>query len=74
MRFDIWRFSEELVAASLNGVVQGLLVIFAVWLGLRAFGRTNAATRHAVWFVTLLIVAALLLPETKGRLLTAEAG
>lgn len=45
--------------AILNGVVQGLALAALVWALLRVFPRTNAATRYAVWSVTLVLVAGL---------------
>ncbi len=52
--------SDRLLSAAVNGVYQGVLVAAVVGLVLRLAPRTNAATRHAVWFGTLLFVAALL--------------
>jgi beta-lactamase regulating signal transducer with metallopeptidase domain len=51
---------ERLLSATANGVYQGILVTVLAGLALRWFTRTNAATRHAVWFGTLLFVAALI--------------
>ncbi len=42
-----------------TGVLQGLLLAVGVLVGLRAIPRSSAATRYAVAFVTLLVVAAL---------------
>lgn len=50
---------HQLLGALFNGGYQGLLLAAIVWLGLRGMSRSNAATRHTVWFVTLLVVAAL---------------
>ena len=50
---------ETFLSATANGVYQGTLVAALVGLVLRLF-RTNAATRYAVWFGTLLLVAALI--------------
>ncbi|HTH48377.1 MAG TPA: M56 family metallopeptidase [Candidatus Limnocylindria bacterium] len=52
-------FSHRLLGALFNGGYQGLLLTLSVWLGLKLVSRSNAATRHAVWLVTLLAVAAL---------------
>jgi beta-lactamase regulating signal transducer with metallopeptidase domain len=46
--------------AILNGWWQGILLTFLVWLVLRDLRRISAATRVAIWHVTLLVV--LLLP------------
>lgn len=51
--------ANRLLSALLNGVYQGALLTILVWLGLKFFPRTNAATRYAVGLVTLLLVAAL---------------
>ncbi len=49
--------SHRVLGALFNGGYQGLLLTLAVWAGLKLVPRSNAATRHAVWFVTLLVVA-----------------
>jgi beta-lactamase regulating signal transducer with metallopeptidase domain len=51
---------ERLLSATANGVYQGVLVAALAGLALRFFPRTNAATRHAVWFGVLLFVTALI--------------
>src|ERR1051326_5090896 len=53
--------SERLLAAVMNGVYQGVLVTVLVALSFRVFRRTNAATRHAVWLCTLVLLVSLLL-------------
>ncbi|MGV3774668.1 MAG: M56 family metallopeptidase [Verrucomicrobiales bacterium] len=45
--------------ALLNGSYQGMLLIVATGLILKVLPRTNAATRHAVMLVTLIIAAAM---------------
>ena len=60
MRIEILTFCDQLVAAVANGIYQGIIVAALVWLSLRALGRTNAATRHAVWFCTLLLLVSLM--------------
>ena len=63
MKNEILTACDQLVAAALNGVCQGMLLVLLVWAGLRALGRgTNAATRHAVWFGTLFL-AVLIVPD-----------
>lgn len=59
---DPW--AQRVLGALFNGGYQGLLLTLAVALALRWTPRANAATRHAVWFVTLLLVA--LLPVLHG--------
>lgn len=51
---------EHLLSATANSLYQGILIALLAAFILRLFGRTNAATRHAVWFGTLLLVAALI--------------
>src|SRR6267154_825270 len=60
MKIEILPAADQLVAAAANGIYQGVIVTLVVALCLRRFGRTNAATRHAVWFCPLLLVASLL--------------
>jgi beta-lactamase regulating signal transducer with metallopeptidase domain len=48
-----------ITSAILNGICQGLIVTVLVWLALRAFPGIPAATRHAVWSIAFLVVAAL---------------
>jgi beta-lactamase regulating signal transducer with metallopeptidase domain len=65
-----------ITSAVLNGICQGLIVTALVWLALRAFPGSPAATRHAVWSIALLAVAALPLaplfaPAAAGRMETA---
>lgn len=52
-------FAHRIVAALFNGLYQGMVLAAVLWLGLRLFRRTNAATRHAAGFVGLLAIAAL---------------
>lgn len=47
------------LGALFNGLWQGLLLTALVVLALRCVPRVNAATRHAVWFAVLLLVALL---------------
>jgi uncharacterized protein YjbI with pentapeptide repeats/beta-lactamase regulating signal transducer with metallopeptidase domain len=49
-----------IAAIVLNALWQDALLVVAVWLVLQAWPRINAATRYAVWIVTLL--AALVVP------------
>jgi len=51
--------AHDIVAALFNGVYQGIALAVVLWLGLRLFRGSNAATRHAVTFVALLAVALL---------------
>ncbi|HWY78506.1 MAG TPA: M56 family metallopeptidase [Verrucomicrobiae bacterium] len=60
MSAEFFKGAERILSATANGVYQGLLVAILAGLALRFFVRTNAATRHAVWFATLLFVAGLI--------------
>src|SRR5882672_8301220 len=60
MKTEILRVSDQLVAGGFNGFYQGIFLVVLVALGLRLLPRTNAATRHAVWFSTLLVLAGLM--------------
>ncbi len=51
---------ERLLSATANGIYQGMIVAAFAALALKMFARTNAATRHAVWFGVLLFVTALI--------------
>jgi len=59
MKNEILTVCDQIAAAAANGVYQGIIVAVLVALGLRWLGRTNAATRHAIWFCTLLLLVAL---------------
>ena len=59
MKNDILNICDQLVAAAANGVYQGIMITLLVAVCLRWLVRTNAATRHAVWFCTLLLLVAL---------------
>jgi len=59
MNPELEPLSLRILSALLNGGYQGLLLTGLFWLGLKLLPRINAATRHAVGLVTLLLVAAL---------------
>ncbi|HUH12277.1 MAG TPA: M56 family metallopeptidase [Longimicrobiales bacterium] len=52
-------WARPAVEAVLNGVWQGILLVAVLALGMRLARRANAASRYAVWWLTLLAVAAL---------------
>ncbi len=56
MGAEILDVSDRLLVAALNGIYQGIIITVLVALSLRVFKRTNAATRHAVWLCTLLLL------------------
>ena len=56
MKTEILNACDRLVSAGMNGVLEGALLVLFVAVGMRLAGRTNAATRHAIWFVTLLLL------------------
>src|SRR5215475_11774665 len=57
MKNEIVTACYQLVAATVNGTYQGILITVLVAASLRMLRRTNAATRSAVWFGTLLLLA-----------------
>jgi beta-lactamase regulating signal transducer with metallopeptidase domain len=57
MKNEIVTACYQLVAAMVNGTYQGILIVVLVAASLRMLRRTNAATRYAVWFGTLLLLA-----------------
>jgi len=81
MKSEIVTACYQLITAGINGTLQGIAVTLVVAGGLRLLGRTNAATRHAVWFGTLLLVALLIpahllrehLDSTHGAAVVQEA-
>jgi beta-lactamase regulating signal transducer with metallopeptidase domain len=60
MSAEFYTACERLLSATANGLYQGMLVAVLAGLSLRLLARTNAATRHAVWFGVLLFVTALI--------------
>jgi beta-lactamase regulating signal transducer with metallopeptidase domain len=60
-----------IASAVLNGICQGVIVVALVWLALRTIPGIAAATRCAIWMLTLVLVTALPLVEF---LLPAVAG
>ena len=61
MKNEILNVCNQLVVAAANGVYQGIIIALLVALGLRFLVRTNAATRHGVWFCTLLLLVTLVM-------------
>jgi len=59
MNSEIISIGDSVLSAVLNGVYQGTLLSALVWIAFKLLTRTNAATRHAVGFATLIIVAIL---------------
>ena len=60
MSGEFFTMCERLLSATANGLYQGMIIAVIVGLALRLFTRTNAATRYAIWFGTLLLIAALI--------------
>jgi len=56
---DLHALADTVVSAILNGVYQGLLLTAAAALGLLFLRRANAATRHLITGIMLVVVAAL---------------
>src|SRR3989442_2380022 len=59
MGTEILGVSDRLLAAIMNGIYQGILIAVLVALSFRVFRRINAATRHAVWLCTLVLLVLL---------------
>src|SRR5437870_4267214 len=59
MGTEILAVSDRLLAAIMNGIYQGILITVLVALSFRVFRRTNAATRHALWLCTLVLLVLL---------------
>jgi len=60
MNDEIHRLCANLALGTLNGAYQGLLITVIVTGLLRLLVRTNAATRHAVWLASLILVVLLI--------------
>src|SRR5260221_5903877 len=60
MRVELQTICAEWGAATVNGVYQGIIITAAIGLVLRMLARTNAATRYAVWFVSLMLIVLIL--------------
>jgi beta-lactamase regulating signal transducer with metallopeptidase domain len=60
MKSELLYAGEQILAAATNGIYQGILLAVVVWFVLRLCARTNAATKHAIWFATLLLVVSLI--------------
>ena len=63
MGTEILGLSDRLLAAVMNGIYQGILVTVLVALNFRVFRRINAATRHAVWLCTLVLLVLLVVAQ-----------
>lgn len=60
MNGDIHRLCANMALGTFNGIYQGLLITGIIAGLLRLLVRTNAATRHAVWFGGLILVVLLI--------------
>src|SRR5712691_3590027 len=84
MGTEILSVSDRLLAGVLNGSYQGILITVLVALSFRVFRRINAATRHAVWLCTLVILVLLVVAHCffhsrppvlqPGKIARTEAG
>jgi beta-lactamase regulating signal transducer with metallopeptidase domain len=59
MNNEIAQFCDRILSALCNGLYQGLILAVVVYFLLKILPRTNAATRHAVLYSTLLLTAVL---------------
>jgi beta-lactamase regulating signal transducer with metallopeptidase domain len=58
-----------ILQALLNTLWPGMLVVGMAWLSLQTLGRTSAASRHAIWLISLFVICALpFLPTGSARL------
>src|SRR5579884_1849319 len=57
--FDFHHFAAVGAAHAVNTLLEGMVLTALSWCALRWFGRRSAMTRFAVWFATLLVIAAL---------------
>ena len=53
---DFLTACDQAVSAAVNSVGAGILLVLFVGCTIRALGRTNAATRHALWFGTMVLL------------------
>jgi beta-lactamase regulating signal transducer with metallopeptidase domain len=73
MRAEMETLCGQLLEATANGVYQGIVLAGLVAVVLHWLVRTNAATRHAVWFASLALLVCIipahffLDPRTPGR-------
>jgi beta-lactamase regulating signal transducer with metallopeptidase domain len=58
--------AQLMAGRTLNTVVEGFAVAGLSWCALRCFGARSSMTRFAVWFSTLLVIAALPLLTRSG--------
>jgi beta-lactamase regulating signal transducer with metallopeptidase domain len=56
---DFQSFAQTSATRILNCAVEGIGIALLAWILLRTLGRQNSGTRFAVWFSTLLGIAAL---------------
>ena len=59
MGTEILDVSDHFLGAVANGIYQGILITVLVALSFRVFSRINAATRHAIWLCTLVLLVLL---------------
>jgi beta-lactamase regulating signal transducer with metallopeptidase domain len=59
MNAELVSVCNEVLGALVIGGAQGLVIVACVWAALKALRNSNAATRHATWLATLLVVALL---------------
>jgi beta-lactamase regulating signal transducer with metallopeptidase domain len=60
VKTEILTACDQVIAALANGVYQGAILTLLVGVGLKWFGRSNAATRHGVWLATLVLLLAII--------------
>ena len=71
MKYELFALSERLLSGALTGWYQGLVLALIIGAALRLLRRTNAATRHGIWFATLLLVSALMIGNSLNAVFSA---
>src|SRR5688572_2882297 len=74
MKPEFFTIADQWLAAAATGIYQGALVALVAWGVLRAVRKTNAATRHAVWFLTLLLVTVIFCVHLASKTSRATPG
>jgi len=59
--------AQVVAGHGLNTLLEGMALAAVCWAALRCFGSRSSMTRFAVWFATLLVIAALPLLTFAGK-------
>src|SRR5262245_62311091 len=80
MKTDLASLCDQILSGSINGMYQGLLLVALVAIAFRIMSRkTNAATRHAILFFALLLLAGLMIAHwgalsLPGKITSTKSG